>query len=225
MRRHPHRGGVFLLLELRGFAGVCAFSGLAEVGLNLADEGVDGGSGGHLSELSVGFGFLVVEALADETGELKDLSDLLFGEEVDLQVEVIAGVDAPLHAVLLHEDKGAEEDAFDRDHHGEEDEGVGVEAAGDGDDAGVDQEPEGEDDGRMATNHRLPLKPPIKSATTSGTGRSRSKLRSSSATERMLEATVLGVCWRGMVDRCLAIGRGSFAWQRRAHPFAKDVYR
>ena len=59
----------------------------------------------------------------------------------------VAGVDAPLHAVLLHKDEGAEENAFDGYDHGQEDEGIRVEAPHEGDYAGVDQEPQGEDDG------------------------------------------------------------------------------
>ena len=106
-------------------------------------DALDGGDVGHLFQLLIVLGDSDFHLLTDGDQKLEGFGDLFFGEEVDLQVEVIADIAAALHAVLFHEDEGTEEDAFDGDDHGEEDEGIGIEAWDFMNQAGVDEEPGG----------------------------------------------------------------------------------
>ena len=101
----------------------------------------------HLGELFVGCGFFDFEAFADELQQLQGLCGFFFRQEIDLEVEMGAGIGFAGHAVLLHEDEGAEQDAFDRNDHGEQDEGVRIKGSDDGQDAGIDEEPEQEPNG------------------------------------------------------------------------------
>lgn len=121
--------------------------GRREILLNALGEGIDGRGVGKLTEFVIELGLLDVEAFADCPEELERLGCLLLGEQIDLEIEVIAGIAALLHAVLLHENEGAEENALYRDDHGQEDERIRIEAAAEREDAGVDEEPQGEDGG------------------------------------------------------------------------------
>ncbi len=102
---------------------------------------VDRGVVYHLAKLRVRLRFLNLEVLADGAQQLQGFGDLLLREQIDLEVELVADVDALLHPVLFHQDEGAKQDAFDGHNHGEQDEGVGIEPRDAGDNACVDEKP------------------------------------------------------------------------------------
>jgi hypothetical protein len=53
--------------------------------------------------------------------------DLLFGEQKDLQHQVIALIVAAAHAGLAHQDEAAEQDSLERKQRAEQGEGCGIE--------------------------------------------------------------------------------------------------
>jgi len=128
-RRFGFRGCLFLgevLLDSLGdFVDGCFFAELFDV--LIAGDGGKADLGGHLA------------VHADDGG------DLLFGEEEDLQHEVVALVGAAGEARLAHEDEAGDQDGFERDAGAEQGEGRWVEARYAWDAEGIGEHPEEED--------------------------------------------------------------------------------
>jgi len=101
--------------------------GGGQIALDPFRKGVDRGVVGHLLEFLVAFSIGYIEFAADSLEQLKSFRDLFLREQIDPEVEVIAGIAALLHSILLHEHEGAEQNALDRDGHGEQDERVRIE--------------------------------------------------------------------------------------------------
>lgn len=97
--------------------------------------------------------FSDLKPLAYSAKKLKSLCDLLLGEQIDLQIEMIPGVAALLHPVLLHENEGAKQHAFDGDDHGEQDKWVRIEMGKERKHLAVDEKPGCED---YYVNHDKP---------------------------------------------------------------------
>lgn len=74
----------------------------------------------------------------------QDGSDLLLGEEEDLEHEVVALVGTFAHAGLAHEDEAGKEEGFDGDEGAQERKGLWIEARDGSNLPGVDAEPEEE---------------------------------------------------------------------------------
>ncbi len=87
----------------------------------------DGGWFAEFADFGSVGGLVEADALGDLTVHFEDGGDLLFGEQEDLEHEVVAFVGTAAHARLAHEDKGGEDDRFEGDEGAEKGKGGGVE--------------------------------------------------------------------------------------------------
>ena len=85
-----------------------------------------------------------MQALADESLQLENLCDLLLGQQINLQIEVIPLIYPLGHTVLLHQYKRGEQHRFDGDNHAKQNERVRIELPHAEEMAGVDDEPQGD---------------------------------------------------------------------------------
>src|ERR1700733_6786233 len=78
---------------------------------------------------------------AQRAHHLQQGCNFFFGQQIDLQIEVIAMFSTAHHAVLAHDDKAGKNDCFNSNNHSEQRKRPGIKWSQAGDAAGIYYEP------------------------------------------------------------------------------------